>query len=128
MRATVRDFLRCAILARGAGYGRVEIMGSKGYLINHFLVARTNQRNDEYEGGRFANQMRLDMKIVRDTWEVCGPDYTIIFHLSLLDLVEDGIAWEEAKALALALAQALGDAGVTILNTNIGWHAARIRE
>ena len=101
-------------------------MGSKGYLINHFLVARTNQRNDEYEGGRFANQMRLDMKIVRDTWEVCGPDYTIIFHLSLLDLVEGGSAWEEVKTLALV--QALEDADLTILNTDIGFHEARIRE
>ena len=91
MRATVRDFLRCAILARGAGYGRVEIMGSKGYLINQFLMAQTNQRNDEFGGDCFANRMRLDVEILRDTWEACGPGYTIIFHLSLLDLVEQAL-------------------------------------
>ena len=99
-------------------------MGSEGYLINQFLVARTNQRNDEYDGDRFANRMRLDVEIVRDAWEVCGPDYTIIFHLSLLDLVEGRSAWEEVKALA----QALEDAGMIILNTGIGWQEARTPE
>ena len=48
MQATVSDFLRYAVLARDAGYNKVEIMGSEGYLINQFLVARMNQRNDEY--------------------------------------------------------------------------------
>ena len=47
-----------------------------------------------------------------------------MFHLSLLDLVEDRSTWEEVKALV----QALEDAGVTILNTDIGWHEARIHE
>ena len=55
---------------------------------------------------------------------MCGPGYTIIFRLSLLDLVEGGSNWEEVKALA----QALEDPGVTILNTDIGWHEARIHE
>ena len=98
-------------------------MGSEGYLINQFLVAQTNQKNDEYGGDRFANQTRLKVEIAQDTRVTCGPDYTTIFHLSLLDLVEGGSTWEE-----LALAQALEDAGVTILNTDIGWHEARIRE
>ena len=87
-------------------------------------VVRTNQRHDEYCGHRFANQMRLDVDIVRDTWEECDPGYAIIFHLSLLELVEGGSTWEEVKTLA----HALEDAGVAILNTNIGWHEARIRE
>ena len=82
-----------------------------------------NQRNDEYGGNRFANRMRLDVEIVRDTREACGPDNTIIFHLSLLNLVEGWNTWEK-----LALAQALEDTGVIILNTDIGWHEARNHE
>ena len=85
-------------------------------FINQFLVARTNQRNDKYGGGCFANRMRLDVEIVRETWEACGPDYTIIFHLSLLDMVEGGSTWGEVKAPV----QTLEDAGMTILNTDIG--------
>ena len=75
-------------------------MGSKGCLINQFCVARTNQRNDEYGGDRFANRVRLALEIVRDTWQTCGRDYIIIFRRSLLDLVEGGSTWEEIKALA----------------------------
>ena len=77
--------------------------GSKGYLIHQLLVARTNQRSVEYDGNCFANRVRLDVEIVRDTWEACGPGYTIIFHLSLLDLVEGGRTWEEVKALVQLL-------------------------
>ena len=124
VQAMVRDSLCCTVLARDAGYDRVEIMGSKDYLINQFLVARTNQRNDEYDSDRFANQMRLDVEIVLNTREACGPNFITIFNLGLLDLVEGGNTWEEVKALA----QALEDAGVSILNTDIGWRDARIRE
>ena len=77
-------------------------MGSEGYLTNQFLVARTNQKNDEYGNDRFANRMRLALEIVRDTWQTCGRDYIIIFRLSLLDLVEGRSTWEEVRALAYA--------------------------
>lgn len=123
VRSTIRDYANCAALARGAGYDGVEIMGSEGYLINQFLVGSTNVRTDEY-GGNFANRMRLAVDIVRETRAACGRDFIIIFRLSMLDLVGDGSSWDEIKLLA----QALEDAGVTIINTGIGWHEARIRE
>ncbi|KAL7543577.1 hypothetical protein ACHAXR_013027 [Thalassiosira sp. AJA248-18] len=125
VKATVRDFANCAVLAKEAGYDGVEIMGSEGYLINQFLVSKTNHRNDEYGGGttnNFENRMRLALEIVDETRKACGLDFIIIFRLSMLDLVKDGSSWEEIKALA----QALEDKGVTIINTGIGWHEARI--
>ncbi|WP_413879353.1 hypothetical protein [Candidatus Aalborgicola defluviihabitans] len=51
---TIEDFARCAGLAQVAGYDGVEIMGSEGYLINEFIAARTNQRDDAW-GGAYAN-------------------------------------------------------------------------
>jgi 2,4-dienoyl-CoA reductase (NADPH2) len=33
-------------------------MGSEGYLINEFIVARTNQRDDEW-GGAYENRIRF---------------------------------------------------------------------
>lgn len=124
VKATVRDFANCAVLAKEAGYDGVEIMGSEGYLINQFLVSKTNHRDDEYGGPSFENRMRLALETVRETRAACGKDFIIIFRLSMLDLVRDGSSWDEIKALA----QALEDAGVTIINTGIGWHEARIRE
>lgn len=121
VKSTIRDFAHCAVLAKEAGYDGVEIMGSEGYLINQFLVSRTNHREDEY-GGTVTNRMRLAIDIVTEVRAACGTDFIIIFRLSMLDLVTDGSSWDEIKALA----QALENAGVTIINTGIGWHEARI--
>ncbi len=118
---TIADFARCALLARQAGYDGVEVMGSEGYLINQFLTARTNQRNDEW-GGDFTHRMRFAVEIVRAVRAAAGPDFILIYRLSMLDLVEDGSSWDEIELLARAVEQA----GATLINTGIGWHEARI--
>ena len=121
IRATIRDYARCAALAQRAGYDGVEIMGSEGYLINQFIAARTNRRTDAW-GGSYENRMRFPLEIVKAVREAVGPAFIIIFRLSMLDLVPDGSSWEEV----VQLAKALESAGVTILNTGIGWHEARV--
>ena len=119
---TIDDFVRCCALAKGAGYDGVEIMGSEGYLINQFLAERVNNfRNDPY-GGSYENRMRLPVEIVKRCREAVGKDFIIIFRLSMLDLVKGGSSWEEI----VELGQRLEAAGVSIINTGIGWHEARI--
>ncbi|MFT5656577.1 MAG: 2,4-dienoyl-CoA reductase (NADPH2) [Arenicella sp.] len=118
---TINDYATSAKLAQSAGYDGVEIMGSEGYFINQFLVARTNQREDEW-GGEFKNRMRLPVEIVEAVRQAVGEKFIIIFRLSMIDLVEQGSNWEEVVILAKALEQA----GATILNTGIGWHEARV--
>ncbi len=118
---TIRHFVRCARLARKAGYDGVEVMGSEGYLINQFIVQRTNKRTDEW-GGPFENRIRFPVEIVRRIREELGHDFIIIYRLSMLDLVEDGSTWEEVEELA----RRIEAAGANIINTGIGWHEARI--
>lgn len=115
------DFVTCAKLARSAGYDGVEIMGSEGYFINQFLASHTNQRTDRW-GGSYENRMRLPVEIVRRVREAVGPNFIIIYRLSMLDLVEGGSVWPEI----VQLAQAVEQAGATLINTGIGWHEARI--
>jgi len=117
----IRDFVRCAELAREAGYDGVEIMGSEGYFINEFLVTHTNQRTDKW-GGDYAQRMRLPVEIVERTREAVGKDFIIIYRLSMIDLIPDGSSWEET----VMLAKAIEAAGATIINTGIGWHEARV--
>jgi 2,4-dienoyl-CoA reductase (NADPH2) len=118
---TIDDFVRCAALAQSAGYDGVEIMGSEGYLLNEFIAARTNHRDDEW-GGSYENRIRFPVEIVRRTRARVGQNFIIIYRLSMLDLVEGGSTLEEV----VQLAQAVEAAGATIINTGIGWHEARI--
>ncbi len=114
-------YARCAGLAQQAGYDGVEIMGSEGYFINQFLCRRTNKRTDDW-GGSFENRMRLPVEIVRRVRERVGPNFIIIYRLSMIDLVEDGHTWDEV----VMLGKAIEAAGATIINTGIGWHEARV--
>ncbi|KIS44145.1 NADPH-dependent 2,4-dienoyl-CoA reductase [Kosakonia radicincitans] len=119
--ALIDDFARCAQLAQQAGYDGVEIMGSEGYLINEFLAARTNQREDEW-GGDEARRRRFALDVVRKVRERVGREFIIIYRLSMLDLVEGGGTLEQT----ITLAQAVEAAGANLINTGIGWHEARI--
>ncbi|WP_213663277.1 NADPH-dependent 2,4-dienoyl-CoA reductase [Stutzerimonas stutzeri] len=117
----IQDFVNCARLAQQAGYDGVEIMGSEGYFINQFLVAHTNHRTDRW-GGSYENRMRLPVEIVTRVRDAVGPNFIIIYRLSMLDLIEGGSEWSEVVTLAKAIEQA----GATLINTGIGWHEARI--
>lgn len=118
---TIEDFVRCAALAQQAGYDGVEVMGSEGYLINEFVTAHTNQRQDQW-GGSYAQRIRFPVEIVRRIRARVGSNFIIIYRLSMLDLVKDGSTFAEV----VELAQAIEVAGATLINSGIGWHEARI--
>ena len=121
VRRQVDDFVRCAELAREAGYDGVEIMGSEGYLINQFLVERTNRRDDEW-GGTRERRARFALEIVRRTRERAGQPFMLIFRVSGLDLVAGGGTLDD---LVWLMGQ-LEAAGVSLIDTGIGWHEARV--
>lgn len=118
---TIKDFANCARLAKRAGYDGVEVMGSEGYLINQFIVAKTNKRTDEW-GGEFKNRVKLALEIVKAVRQATDENFIIIYRLSMLDLVEKGSNWDEV----VELGQLIEKAGASIINTGIGWHEARI--
>jgi 2,4-dienoyl-CoA reductase (NADPH2) len=96
-------------------------MGSEGYFINEFTTPRVNKRDDAW-GGEAPARFRIAVEIVRGIREAVGPDFIIVYRLSLLDLVPEGNAWDEI----VAQAKAVEAAGATIINSGIGWHEARI--
>ncbi len=118
---TIAAYGRCARLAKIAGYDGIEVMGSEGYLLNQFLCSRVNHRDDQW-GGSIENRMRLPIEVIKRIRKVVGKNFIVAYRLSLLDLVEGGNTWEEVVTVAKALEQA----GVTLLNTGIGWHEARV--
>ena len=119
--STIDDFAHTASLAKKAGYDGVEIMGSEGYLLNQFLSRHVNQREDQW-GGAIENRMRFAVEIVKAIRAKVGEKFIICFRLSMLDLVHDGNTMDEV----ITVAKALEKAGITLLNTGIGWHEARV--
>lgn len=60
---------------RSAGFDGVEIHGANGYLLEQFLHARSNQRDDAY-GGSIANRCRLHLDITDAVAAAVGPERT----------------------------------------------------
>lgn len=121
VRWQIRNFVRCARLAHAAGYDGVEIMGGEGYFVNQFLCERTNKRTDEW-GGTPEKRRRIAVEIVRRTRAAVGPNFVILFRLSMADLVEGGQTWDEI----VSLAREVEASGATVINTDIGWHESRV--
>ncbi|BBZ77223.1 NADPH-dependent 2,4-dienoyl-CoA reductase [Mycolicibacterium anyangense] len=121
VRRTIEDFVRCARLAREAGYDGVEIMGSEGYLLNQFLTPCTNRRTDRW-GGTPENRRRLPVEIIRRTRAAVGADFVICYRISMADYVPDGQNWTEI----LSLASEIEAAGADVINSGFGWHEARV--
>ncbi|WP_045822344.1 NADPH-dependent 2,4-dienoyl-CoA reductase [Williamsia herbipolensis] len=121
IRHVIRSYGRCAVLAREGGYDAVEIMGGEGYLLNTFLCPRTNSRTDKW-GGSTENRQRIVLAIIDEIRSRVGPDFPIIMRQSIADLVEGGQTWDEIAGLA----RALEAHGVSAINTDIGWHEAKV--
>lgn len=117
----IDDHVRCAVMAKKAGYDGVEIIGSAGYLISTFLVQKTNLREDEY-GGSYENRIRFAIEIVERTRAAVGEDFILIFRIAAMDMLEDGMSWDEI----VTLAKALEKAGVTIISTHFTWHESAV--
>ncbi len=98
-----------------AGYDGVEIMGSEGYLLNQFLP-RTNQRTDQY-GGTENRAASREIVAVRARG---GERIHRVYRMSLIDW------WRAATRGTTCSRRAVEAAGVTMFNTGIGWHEARV--
>ncbi|MEL6182508.1 MAG: FAD-dependent oxidoreductase, partial [Myxococcota bacterium] len=67
-------------------------------------------------------RIRFPIEIVKAVRDACGPDFILIYRLSMLDLVDQGSTWDEVVELAVKIEAA----GASIINTGIGWHEARV--
>jgi len=117
----IEDHVQCAVMAQRAGYDGVEIIGSAGYLISTFLVQKTNLREDDW-GGSYENRMRFALEIVRRTRAAVGENFIVIFRIAAMDMLEDGMSWEEV----VTLAKELEKAGVNIISTHFTWHESAV--
>jgi 2,4-dienoyl-CoA reductase-like NADH-dependent reductase (Old Yellow Enzyme family)/thioredoxin reductase len=98
----IDSFGEAARRAKEAGFDAVEVHGAHGYLLNQFLSAYSNKRSDEY-GGTLENRARLPLAVVKKIKSVTGPDYPVIYRMSAMEFVADGLTVEESAAFSAML-------------------------
>lgn len=121
IRYTIHAYGRAARLARKAGYDAIEIMGGEGYLINQFLCPHTNDRTDRW-GGSTANRQRFLIEVIDEIRRQVPREFPVILRQSVADFVKDGQTFDEIALLARRAERH----GVDAINTDIGWHEARV--
>ena len=73
IRAIIEDYRQAAANAMKAGFDGVEIHGANGYLIDQFLRASSNIREDEY-GGNVDNRIRFVREVAEAITDQIGSE------------------------------------------------------
>jgi 2,4-dienoyl-CoA reductase-like NADH-dependent reductase (Old Yellow Enzyme family)/thioredoxin reductase len=111
----VLKFGEAAGRAKEAGFDLIEIHGAHGYLINQFLSAFSNIREDRY-GGDTAGRALFAVEIVQEVRKRLGEAFPISFKISAQEFVPNGLTVEESiKILKYLIA-----AGVDIVQVSAG--------
>jgi 2,4-dienoyl-CoA reductase-like NADH-dependent reductase (Old Yellow Enzyme family)/thioredoxin reductase len=111
----VLKFAEAAGRAKEAGFDLIEIHGAHGYLINQFLSAFSNIREDRY-GGDTAGRARFAVEIVQEVRKRVGEAFPISFKISAQEFVPNGLTVEES----IQILKYLTAAGVDIVQVSAG--------
>ena len=102
----VDEFVKSAKLAVEAGFDGVELHAANGYLLEQFLNANVNTRDDAY-GGSADKRNRLAIEVARATVAAIGADKVGI-RVSPYGVFNGTGAFDGVEAQYLALARELG--------------------
>lgn len=116
----VRMYAQAARNALSAGFDGVEIHAANGYLINQFISAHANHRDDQY-GGSLTNRLRFLREVVHAVMEVVGPGrlgvrFTPLFTGTDQDRVYIGLVEEDPHGTYLEAIRILEAEGVAYLS------------
>ncbi len=118
--ALVEFYAQAARNAIAAGFDGVEIHAANGYLVNQFISAHANHRQDEY-GGSLENRLRFLREIVAAVAEAVGPDrlgvrFTPLFESTDQDRVYIGLVEADPHHTYIEAIKVLEAAGVAYLS------------
>ena len=111
----IGDYGRAARNAIAAGFDGVQIHGANGYLVDQFLRAGSNRREDDY-GGSIANRLRFMREVAEAVIGEVGADRTgirlspnvesqgagdsgpaALFTAAAAELARIGVSWIELR-------------------------------
>lgn len=106
--------------AMAAGFDGVEIHSANGYLVNQFISAHSNQRDDEY-GGSLDNRLRFLREIVEAVSDAVGPDrlgvrFSPLFSGTDQDRVYIGLVEDDPHHTYIEAVKMLEAAGIAYVS------------
>lgn len=113
----IAAFVRSAANAKAVGFDGIALHGGHGYLIDSFLWAGTNKRDDEY-GGDILRRTGFAFELVKAISAEVGPDFPILFRISQWKLQDYEAKLAETPEELGVIVEALAAAGVDIFDVN----------
>jgi 2,4-dienoyl-CoA reductase-like NADH-dependent reductase (Old Yellow Enzyme family) len=111
-------YVRAAEQARTLGADGVEVHSAHGYLLDQFLWAETNRREDGYGGQSLAERARYAGEIVTAIRRAVGEDFVISYRFSQFKEVDYGAAVASGPEDLRGMLQRLRAAGVDLFNVS----------
>ena len=120
IKALVALYAQAARNAISAGFDGVEIHAANGYLVNQFISAHANQRDDEY-GGSLENRLRFLREIVQAVSAAIGPErlgvrFTPLFSSTDQDRVYIGFVEDDPHQTYIEAIKILETAGTAYVS------------
>lgn len=120
IRDLVGQYAQAARNAIDAGFDGVEIHAANGYLVNQFISAHSNQRDDAY-GGSLEKRLRFLREIVDAVAAAVGADrlgvrFTPLFTGTDQDRVYIGLVEEDPHTTYIEAIKVLEAAGVAYVS------------
>ncbi|WP_426577223.1 hypothetical protein ACP179_03010 [Xenorhabdus stockiae] len=116
----IASFAETASFAQSVGFDGVEIHGAHGYLIDQFLWANTNRREDVW-GGSIRNRAQFAAQIIAAVRRVTGRSFPISFLFSQWKMGANNAAIATSPQDLEILLDPIVQAGVTILHASDGY-------
>jgi 2,4-dienoyl-CoA reductase-like NADH-dependent reductase (Old Yellow Enzyme family) len=113
---TIAGFARSAGNAARCGFDGIALHGGHGYLLDSFLWAETNRRDDRW-GGSPTNRARYAAEVTRAV-RAAAPGLPVIFRLSQWKLQDYDARIAATPGELEALLAPLVDAGVDIFDAS----------
>ncbi|MES2977729.1 MAG: 12-oxophytodienoate reductase [Pseudomonadota bacterium] len=117
LREVTASYARAAAAAEAAGFDGVEIHGAHGYLLDQFLWASSNHRDDDY-GGSLESRGRLAAEVVAAMRSAVSASFPIIFRFSQWKMSDYGARIASSPDELARILNPLVDAGVTIFHAS----------
>lgn len=113
----IAAFVRSAANAKAVGFDGIALHGGHGYLIDSFLWAGTNARDDTW-GGDIERRSRFAVELVKAIRAEVGSEFPILFRISQWKLQDYEAKLAETPDELGLIVGALAAAGVDLFDVS----------